>query len=153
TTVDLPQMPPDSTQVVEILPLLKDFVEAVDLHGIWLAVRKTYDDETNNLHDSLTKMIVSTNLYLKMPASTYLGSRFVVLFEPMLSPKLANARVYGTDYVVVVSSVNGTIPMKDVRHTYLHYVIEPLLYSRSNAIDRMQPVLKEVREAPLEFRY
>jgi hypothetical protein len=153
TTVDLPQMPPDSTQVVEIVPLLKDFVQAVDLHGIWLSVKRTYDDETNNLHDSLTKMIVSTNLYLKMPASTYLGSRFIVLFEPMLSPKLVNARIYGTDYVVVVSPVNGVIPMKDVRHTYLHYVIEPLLYSRSNAIDRMQPVLKEVREAPLEFRY
>jgi len=26
-------MPPDSTQVVEIVPLLKDFVAAVDLHG------------------------------------------------------------------------------------------------------------------------
>ena len=71
----------------------------------------------------------------------------------MLSPKMVNARVYGTDYVVVVSPVNGTIPMKDVRHTYLHYMIEPLLYSRSNAIDRMQPILKEVRDAPLEFRY
>jgi tetratricopeptide (TPR) repeat protein len=43
--------------------------------------------------------------------------------------------------------------MTDVRHTYLHYVIEPLLYARANAIDRTQPVLKEIREAPLEFRY
>jgi hypothetical protein len=153
TTVDLPEMPPDSTQVVEIIPLLKDFAEAVDLHGIWLSVRKTYDDETDKLHDPMSKMIVSTNLYLKMPAQTYLGSRFVVVIEPMLSPKLVNARIYGTDYVVVVSPVNGTIPMDDVRHTYLHYVIEPLLYSRTNAIDRMQPILKEVRDAPLEYRY
>jgi tetratricopeptide (TPR) repeat protein len=43
--------------------------------------------------------------------------------------------------------------MNDVRHTYLHYMIEPLLTSRANAIDRMQPILKEIREAPLEFRY
>jgi tetratricopeptide (TPR) repeat protein len=64
-----------------------------------------------------------------------------------------NARVYGTDYVVVVSPVDGQIRMGDVRHTYLHYVIEPLLYARANAIDRMQPILKEVRDAPLEFRY
>jgi len=153
TTVELPEMPPDSTQVVEIVPLLRDFVQAVDLHGIWLAVHRTYDDETNRLHDPLSKMIVSTNLYLKMPAQTYLGSRFVVVIEPLLSPKLVNARIYGTDYVVVVSPVNGTIPMNDVRHTYLHYIIEPLLYSRSNAIDRMQPIMKEVRDAPLEYRY
>lgn len=153
TTVDLTQMPPDSTQVVEIAPLLRDFAAAVDLHGIWLAVHHTYDQETDRLHDPLSRMIVSTNLYLKMPASTYEGRRFIVVIEPMLSPKLVNARVYGTDYVVVVSPVNGTIPMHDVRHTYLHYIIEPLLFSRSNAIDRMQPILKEVRDAPLEFRY
>jgi len=153
TMVELPEMPPDSTQVVEIVPLLKDFGQAIDLHGIWLSVRRTYDDETNRLHDPLSKMIVSTNLYLKMPASTYVGRRFVVLDEPMLSPKMVNARIYGTDYVVVVSPVNSTIDMQDVRHVYLHYMIEPLLYSRTNAIERMEPILKEIREAPLEFRY
>ena len=153
TTVELPQMPPDSTQVVEIVPLLRDFAAAVDLHGIWLTVHHVYDEETDRLHDPLSQMIVNTNLYLKMPASTYSGSRFIVVIEPMLSPKLVNARIYGTDYVVVVSPVNGTIPMSDVRHTYLHYVIEPLLYARSNAIDRMQPILKEVRDTPLDFRF
>ncbi len=153
TSVELTEMPPDSTQVVEIVPLLRDFASAVDLHGIWLAVHHTYDDETNQLHDPLSKMIVSTNLYLKMPDSTYDGRRFVVVMEPMLSPRSVNARIYGTDYVVVVSPVNGQIRMNDVRHTYLHYLLEPLLYARANAVDRMQPILKEVREAPLDFRF
>jgi tetratricopeptide (TPR) repeat protein len=153
TTVDLPEMPPDSTQVAEIAPLLRDFAAAIDLHGIWLTVHHVYDEETDRLHDPLSKMIVDTNLYLKMPASTYDGRRFIVVIEPLLSPKLVNARVYGTDYVVVVSPVAGTIPMSDVRHTYLHYVIEPLLYTRANAIDRTQPILKEIRQAPLDFRF
>jgi tetratricopeptide (TPR) repeat protein len=153
TSVDLTEMPPDSTQVVEIVPLLKDFVAAMDLHGIWLSVHHIYDEEEDRLHDSLTQMIVGTNLYLKMPASAYVGQRFMVVIEPMLSPRMVNARVYGTDYVVVVSPVNGQIPMNDVHHTYLHYVIEPLLYARANAIDRTQPILKEVREAPMDFRY
>jgi hypothetical protein len=153
TSADLTEMPPDSTQVVEIVPLLRDFVAAIDLHGIWLAVRPTYDREIDRLHDSLTNMIVGTNLYLKLPATTYEGRRFLVVIEPMLSPRTVNARIYGTDYVVVVSPVNGQIPMNDVRHTYLHYVIEPLLYARANAVDRTQPILKEVRDAPLEFRY
>ena len=153
TSEDLAEMPPDSTQVVEIVPLLKDFVAAVDLHGIWLAVRPIYDKEADRLHDPLSKMIVSTNLYLKLPASTYEGRRFLVVIEPMLSPSLVNARIYGTDYIAVVSPVDGKIRMTDVRHTYLHYVIEPLLNARANAIDRTQPILKEIREAPLAFRY
>jgi tetratricopeptide (TPR) repeat protein len=153
TSVELTEMPPDSTQVVEIVPLLRQFVSAVDLHGIWLAIHHTYDEETEKLHDPLSKMIVSTNLYLKEPASTYSGRRFVVVMEPMLSPRTVNARIYGPDYVVVVSPVNGQIRMNDVRHTYLHYIIEPLLFARANAVDRMQPILKEVREAPLDFRF
>ena len=117
---DLAEMPPDSTQVVEIVPLLKDFVAAVDLHGIWLTVHKTYDEEADRLHDQLSKMIVETNLYLKMPASTYEGRRFVVVMEPQYSPRSVNARIYGDEYVVVVSPVDGQIRMNEVRHTYLH---------------------------------
>jgi tetratricopeptide (TPR) repeat protein len=152
TSVELPQMPPDSTQVIEILPLLRDFATAVDLHGIWLTSRHIYDEDINHLHDAMTQMIVSTNYYLKMPASTYDGRRFEVVVEPQLNPHTINARVYGADFVVVVSPVNGEIRMGDVRHTYLHYLIEPLLYQRSSATDRFLPILKEVREAPLEYR-
>jgi len=151
-TQDLSEMPPDSTQVAEVVPLLKDFVAAVDLHGIWLGVHHIYDEEENRLHDPLSNMIVNTNLYLKMPASAYEGQRFIVILEPLYSPRMVNARIYGADYVVVVSPVDGKIRMSDVRHTYLHYIIEPLLYARATAIDRMQPILKVVRDAPLDFR-
>jgi tetratricopeptide (TPR) repeat protein len=153
TSVELPEMPPDSTQVAEILPFLRDFAAAVDLHGIWLVNRHYYDETVNRLHDGLTRMILATNYYLKMPASTYDGRRFLVVVEPQLSPRTINARVYGSDYVVVVSPVNGQIRMVDVRHTYLHYLIEPLLYQRSTAMDRFLPILKEVRDAPLEYRF
>jgi tetratricopeptide (TPR) repeat protein len=153
-TADLTEMPPDATQVAEFVPLLKAFAEAVDLHGIWLTTHRLYDDLADKLHDPLSNMIVNTNLYLKMPTTTYDGRRFIVVIEPQFSPNIVNARVYGTDYVVVVSpSAAGQIRMGDIRHTYLHYLIEPLLFSRANAIDRTGPILKEIREAPLEFRY
>src|SRR5579863_9150548 len=88
TSVELSQMPPDSTQVVEVVPLLRDFAAAIDLHGIWLTSRHVYDEETERLHDPLSKMIVGTNLYLKMPANTYDGRRFIVVIEPQFSPSM-----------------------------------------------------------------
>lgn len=152
-TADLTEMPPDSTQVAEIVPILRDFAAAVDLHGIWLTTHREYDEEAAQLHGPLSQMINDTNLYLKTPAATYSGSRFIVVIEPQLSPSTVNARIYGTDYVVVVSPVNGKIPMADVRHTYLHYVIDPMLFSRTNALERDQPILKEIRDAPLDFHF
>jgi len=152
-TADVTEMPPDSTQVAEILPLLREFSAAVDLHGIWLTAHHSYDEEIDQLHNPLTQMMLSTNVYLKMPPPTYDGRRFIVVIEPQLSPSMVNARIYGTDYVVVVSPVNGKIPMADVRHTYLHYIIDPMLYARTNALDRGQPLLKEIHDAPLDFRF
>ncbi|MGB3628061.1 MAG: hypothetical protein WBA18_01100, partial [Terracidiphilus sp.] len=81
-TADLTEMPPDATQVAEIVPILRSFAAAVDLHGIWLAAHHTYDEQADKIHDPLSQMIVSTNIYLKMPAATYSGSRFIVVIEP-----------------------------------------------------------------------
>jgi hypothetical protein len=153
-SVPLTEMPPDSTQVVELLPILRKFARQIDLHYIWISVRPQYDGIVNSLHDSLSKMVVSTNAYLKMPANVSDDSRFAVVLEPLLDPGQTNARVYGADYVVVTSPTrDDKVRMDEIRHTYLHYELEPLLYSRASSMDRLLPFLKSVREAPLEYTF
>jgi tetratricopeptide (TPR) repeat protein len=152
-TTDPSELPPDATQVTGIVPLVKDFARDVDLNGIWLVAHRSYDHEIELLHNPVSDMITKTDAYLKMPAEAYSGRRFIVVLEPMLSPRMVNARVYGLDYVVVVSPVNGTIPMENVRHAYLHYVIDPLLFARYNALQQLQSVLKTIQDAPLDFRF
>jgi len=146
------EMPPDATQVVGVVPLVKAFAQSIDLNGIWLVAHRQYDHEVDLLHNPISKMIVETDGYLKMPAEAYTGRRFIVVLEPMLSPHLVNARIYGVDYIVVVSPVSGKIPMANVRHTYLHYVIDPLLFSHANGLKMMQPVIKAIQYAPLRFQ-
>jgi tetratricopeptide (TPR) repeat protein len=153
TQVSGSDLPPDSTQVMDILPLLRQFAQAVDLHQIWISNRPAYEEEVARLHDPLSKMVVETNAYLKTPATAGGGSRFLVVLEPLLAPGQVNARVYGSDYVIVASPSQGTIKMDDVRHTYLHYEVEPLLYARQGAMDRLLPVLKTISEAPLDYTY
>ena len=63
-------MPPDASEVENILPLLRHFSQLVDLHLICLQVRPQYDRQLAQLHDSLTKMIDDTGIYLKTPAGT-----------------------------------------------------------------------------------
>jgi hypothetical protein len=152
-TVDQEDLPPDASGVELILPLLRGFARAINLHVIWVENRPAYEAIVNRLHNPLTNMIVGTNYYLKVPASTYSGRRFIVVVEPMLSPEETNARVYGSEYVVVASPQNGQIRMNLVRHAYLHYQIEPLLYSRANDMERMMPILKTVQDAPLSFTF
>ena len=153
-SVPLTEMPPDSTQVVEILPLIRNFARQIDLHYIWITARPQYDAIVNSLHDSLSQMVVKTNAYLKMPANVTNNSRFAVVLEPLLDPGQTNARVYGADYVVVTSPTkDDKVRMDEIRHTYLHFELEPLLYSRASSMDRLLPFLKAVREAPLEYTF
>src|ERR1700678_1547082 len=146
-------LPPDASGVENILPLLRRFAQLVDLHVIWLHVRPQYDKELVQLHESLTKMVDATGIYLKTPGGANNGRRFLVVVEPLLDPAQTNARVYGAEYVVVASPVKRTTPMRAVRHVSLHYHIGPLLYARATALDRLLPFLKTVHDAPLDYTY
>jgi tetratricopeptide (TPR) repeat protein len=162
--VDETQLPPQAAAVVNILPLLRDFAEQINLHYIWLQHRAEYDALLARVHTPMTEMILKTNIYLHQPVSSYDGRRFLVLLEPMLSPNLTNARIYGSDYIIVTSpdntpanpadlDVSDPVRMSQIRHIYLHYVVEPMVYSRGSAMERIQPLLRAVQDAPLEFFY
>ena len=155
-SIDESDLPPDSTQVLGILPLLRTFGDAVHLNALWAEHRGDYQAFVERIHDPMTSMVLNTNLFLHLPTSSYDGRRFMVLLEPMLPPSETNARIYGSDYVIVVSpssQATGLVPMELIRHTYLHYLIEPMIYSRANNMDRFLPLLKTVQDAPLEFTY
>lgn len=153
-SADLTELPPDATQVAEILPLLRTFAEQVHLHVIWIEHRPEYTALVDQLHGPLSRMIFSTNVYLHLPVSTYDGRRFLVLVEPTLAPSAINARIYGANYIITVSPTSsGSFHLEQIRHTYLHYEVEPMVYARASAMERLQPLLKTVQDAPIEFTY
>ena len=146
------EMPPDALGVINILPLLRDFADKTSLHAIWLKHRPEYTEIVDRVHDPMTRMILATNIYLKVPVSSYDGRRLLILVEPMLSPNTPNARIYASDYAIVTSPNSvGTVKLDQIRHLYLQYVLDPLVYARAQSITRLNPLLKPVQQAPIEF--
>ncbi len=155
-SADITELPPDSTAVLNVLPLVRTFAERVNLHALWVKHRPEYDALLAVVHDPMTRVILETNIYLHQPVSSYDGRRFLVLLEPMLAPTMTNARIYANDYIVVTSPSNtekDNVRLDLIRHTYLHYVVEPMVYSKAASMDRLLPLLRPVQEAPLEFQY
>ena len=110
-------------------------------------------------HEPLAKMVFDTEIYLKQPSSQYLGRRFTIYLDFMGSPKETDARNYGADYYVIVfpapSTSTGEIPksalkMDQIRHTFLHYEMDPLADKHYSSIKRLEPLLQSVKRAPLE---
>ncbi len=153
-------MPPDALNVVNVLPLLRTFADTVHLHALWVAHRADYEAAVAQVHDSVTRMLLNTNAYLHQPASSYDGRRFLVLLEPLLSPDAVNARIYGTDYFTVASATaadpathNPGLHLDEIRHVYLLYEIDPIIYARASSTSRLLPILKNVQDAPIDFVY
>ena len=143
-------LPPDAAYVLGVVPLLQALYANAGLHEIWERHSHEYQALIERFHDPVSKMIFQTDIYLRQPISGYLGRRMEIYLEPLAAPGQVNARNYGSEYALVVSPVGNSISMDQVRHTYLHYVLDPLALKRATTLKRLAPLLDSVATAPLD---
>ncbi len=144
-------LPPDATAGLGIVPLAQKFAEKAGLHAIWEQDLQAYSALTERYHEPLAKMLFDTEIYLKLPSAQHLGRQFTVYIDPMGAPGQTNARNYGADYYVVISPGTGSsLKMEQIRHTYLHYLLDPLAMKYPTSMKHLEPLLNAVKTAPLE---
>ena len=145
------ELPPDAAPLAEIVPLMQAFYQKIGLHAIWERSRARYAELTGIYHDPLAKMTFDTEIYLKMPSAGYLGRQFTVYLDAMGAPGQTNARNYAADYYVVISPSSGTaIKLQQIRHTYLHYILDSLALKNGGSFKRLAPLLDDVKMAPMD---
>ena len=144
-------VPPDAAAIVGFLPLMQKFYEAAALHSIWTSHALAYADFIKCYHDPLSNMLFQTEAYLKLPSAGYLGRSFTVYIDPMGAPGQTNARNYGADYFVVISPArNAPLKMEQIRHTYLHYLLDPLASKYPALVKNVDPLLQSLKAAPMD---
>jgi len=147
-------LPPDVTYIVGFVPLMQAFYEKAGLHTIWQNSQPGYEALIARYHDPLAKILFDTEVYLKLLSSGFLGRSFTVYLDPMGSPGETNARNYGSDYYVVVSpGTSSELKMQQIRHAYLHYLLDPLALKYPGAIERLKPLLVNVKGAQLDASF
>ncbi len=149
------EMPPDAAPIAAFGAVLERFYDKAGLHGIWERHRTNYAALMERYHVPLAKMVFDTDIYLKMQSGGYLGRTFTVYVDFLGDPNQANARNYGADYYVVVfpspdPGASTPLKMDEIRHTYLHYLLDPLAEKHFSSIKRIEPILQTVKRAPLE---
>lgn len=150
TRVPEADLPPDAAHVLGVIPLLRKFYQAAGIHALWQKHQVEYNSLVQQFHDPIAGLISQTDLFLKLPFANYPGQRFAVYLEPLLAPAQVNARNYGTSYFVVVSpGKDGKIRTDEIRHTYLHFVLDPLAAGHGTSLKRLEPILLDIRNAPL----
>jgi len=143
-------LPPDALGVVPFAKLAANFYDKAGLHSIWQRHREAYNGLTARYHEPLSKMLFDTEIYLKLPSAGYLGRQFTVFLEPMGPPDEQNARNYGSNYYVVVSPSGASLKMDQIRHTYLHYLLDPMALKYGAEMKRLEPLKDSVKRAPMD---
>jgi tetratricopeptide (TPR) repeat protein len=145
------ELPPDAGAIADIVPLIQAFYQKITLHAIWQRQQARYAELTEIYHAPLAKMTFDTEIYLKMPSAGYLGRQFTVYMDAMGAPGQTNARNYASNYFVVISPSSGTaIKLQQIRHTYLHYLLDPLAMKNGGSFKRLEPLLSDVKTAPMD---
>jgi tetratricopeptide (TPR) repeat protein len=143
-------LPPDAAYVLGFLPLLQRFHNAAGLQKIWDAHRPELDNLVARYHEPVSRLLFETEIYLKLPSSGYVGRSFNVVLDPMGAPSQINARNYGADYHMLVSPGTGPLKLDQIRHTYLHYLLDPMALKRAKTMQRLEPLLEAVANAPVD---
>ena len=144
-------LPPDASYVSGFVPLLQKFYGDAGLHAIWTRDQPAFSALTERYHEPLSKVLFDTEVYLKLPSAGFLGRGFTVYLDPMGDPGQANARNYGSDYYVVISpGIGSGLKMDQIRHTYLHYLLDPLALKYPSTMQQLKPLLESVKNAPMD---
>ena len=132
-------LPPDASYLLGFVPVLKQYAAAAELHAIWLKHQPQYLALIDQYHDPVARMISSTDNYLRMPSAGYVGRSYTIYLDPMAAPGEVNSRNYQQDiFYIVVSPANNNIHMDDLRHTYLHFVLDPLIARRATCAGALE---------------
>ncbi|MBV9341350.1 MAG: hypothetical protein JO159_10755 [Acidobacteria bacterium] len=144
-------LPPDAAGVLGLVPLVGKFYVAAGLHDVWERHAAAYAELENRYRDAFAKMAQGTELYLRLPSGSYQGRTFSIYVEPMGPPSQINARNYGAAYFVVVAPGTASgLKMEQIRHAYLHYLLDPMVGKYAANLNRLEPVLEAVKLAPMD---
>jgi tetratricopeptide (TPR) repeat protein len=144
-------LPPDASAVLGMVPLLVKFYAQAGIQQIWQQHQQDYAQLSGNYREALSSMIRDTELYLRLPSGSYGGRTFTILLEPLGAPSEVNARSYGDDfYVVIAPGDKPGLKMDQVRHAYLHYLIDPLVGRYAANLGSLTPLMDSLKLAPMD---
>lgn len=118
-------LPLDAQSLIGLNVLLSNFYKEAQVEQLWAKYRPQYEAQEAVYNESLARIILSVNGYLRNPSSGFYGRSFSPLIEMLGPPNQVNARSFETDYYVVVTA-SPQLRVDEVRHGYLHYVLEPM---------------------------
>jgi tetratricopeptide (TPR) repeat protein len=142
-----PDLPLEVPGLTDLSPLLAKFYQEAGIDDLWKRSQHAIDQYILRYHAGVAETVLSANAYLRQQTSGVQNSRFQIFIELLAPPNQIHTLSGGYQYTVVVTP-SPEPRIFDIRHAYLHYLLEPLAARYQETIDRKKPIADHAQRAP-----
>jgi len=151
---DPSKLPPDVASLEGLPQLMRRVYEDADIDALWKKAQPAFDQMIAYYHGPVSQALLQANAYLRNPTSGVMGRRFQVYIDLLGAPGQTQSRSYGAAMFVVVSP--SVQPPRehmdemmrrqvfDVRHAYLHFVLDPMSVRYDELLQEKAPPLAKI---------
>ena len=144
----LEEIPPDALSLEGFGALMTRFHQQAQLDELWKQVKPVHEQALERFHDPITNVLQQATGYLRVPATGNAARRFYVYVDLMAAPNNIQARSYGDDFYVILTSSPET-HAEEVRHSYIGFLVDPLATRHADKIEKKRPLIDLAQAAPL----
>ena len=139
-------LPPDVIAIEDFQEILVNFYREARLDARWASVAPEYSRAVARFDPRVRKIVTDTDNYLREIFKPKAGHTFTVFVEPLVGVR-TNFRNSGDRYAIVIGA-SGPFPEDEIRHAYLHFMLDPLPMKYRDEIMTRQALLNIAARAP-----
>ncbi|MCX6620938.1 MAG: hypothetical protein NTY38_07625 [Acidobacteria bacterium] len=120
--------------------LMAKFHKEAGIDELWRRSRPAYDQVIARYHEPVTRGVLEVSGYVRSVTSGFLGRRFQIYIDLLGAPNLIQSLSYVNEYFVVVTP-SAEVRSNDIRHAYLHYLLDPLATKYAENVNKKKPLV------------
>jgi tetratricopeptide (TPR) repeat protein len=143
-TVDAP---PDAAALDGFGPLLAKFYREANIEDLWNRSQPAIEEALERYHEPVAEAVLQVNGFLRNETSGTSAHWFQIYVDLLGAPNQIQTRSYSRDYYVVITP-SPEPRIFDVRHAYLHYLLDPLATRHEEIVMRTRGLSDHAQRAP-----
>jgi len=148
-----PEVSPDAQPLHGLSRILAEFYREAEIEKLYARHQADHEKQIERYHEPVTQAVFEANGYFRIATSGYLGRRFQIYIDLLGAPNVPTVRGYGADVFVVVHP-SRELHTREIRHAYLHYLLDPFSSKYGSAVSAQEEVGRLAMFAPaLEESY
>lgn len=140
------ELPPEALALEGFSEVLANYYKEQKIRELWRGAQPAYTSEIERLHEPVSRIVMVATAYLREILNPSDPRTFSILVEPMVGRK-TNVRNFGDHYAIVLSGA-GDLPLHEVRHAFLHFLLDPVPLRYPHVVAVKRPLLNIAARAP-----